>query len=56
MLDLTALRAELAAHYDLAPSVALAEDMADVHARSKGQRMPYPSRLSLLTAAQSRRA
>lgn len=41
MLDLTALRAELAAHYDLAPSVALAEEMADLHARM-GRAVPFP--------------
>lgn len=33
MLDQLALRAELEAHYDLAPSVELAEEMGDIYAR-----------------------
>lgn len=33
MLDLTNIRAELQAHYDLAPSLELAESMSDIHAR-----------------------
>ncbi len=33
MLDQTAMRAELSAHYDLAPSLALAADMHKIHAR-----------------------
>lgn len=33
MLDLTSIRDELNAHYDLAPSLELAESMSDIHAR-----------------------
>ncbi|WP_372800529.1 quinolinate synthase NadA [Paracoccus seriniphilus] len=33
MLDLTAIRDELQAHYDLKPSLELAESMSDIHAR-----------------------
>ncbi|MCF3972913.1 quinolinate synthase NadA [Paracoccus salsus] len=33
MLDLTAIRAELHAHYDLEPSLELAESMSEIHAR-----------------------
>jgi len=41
MLDLTTIRDELGAHYDLEPSLDLAERMADVHARM-GRVMPWP--------------
>lgn len=41
MLDLTTIRGELAACYDLEPSLELAERMADVHARM-GRVMPWP--------------
>ncbi|WP_306752423.1 quinolinate synthase NadA [Paracoccus actinidiae] len=41
MLDMTTLRAELAAHYDLAPSVDLARLMGDIHARMD-RVMPFP--------------
>lgn len=33
MLDLTTIRAELETHYDLQPSLELAESMSDIHAR-----------------------
>lgn len=39
MLDLTDIRGELRAHYDLEPSMALAEAMSDIHARM-GRVMP----------------
>ncbi len=35
MLDLTHVRAELADHYDLAPSLDLAESMSDIHEKMK---------------------
>ncbi|PKQ10486.1 MAG: quinolinate synthase [Alphaproteobacteria bacterium HGW-Alphaproteobacteria-1] len=41
MLDLTNIRAELQAHYDLSPSVTLATQMADIHARM-ARVMPFP--------------
>nr|WP_111301655.1 quinolinate synthase NadA [Paracoccus saliphilus] len=41
MLDLTNIRAELEAHYDLAPSVELAQQMSDIHARMD-RVMPFP--------------
>ena len=41
MLDVTTIRAELAAHYDLAPSLALARDMAAIHARME-RAVPFP--------------
>ena len=39
MLDLTNIRDELRAHYDLSPSMDLAEQMSDIHARM-GRVMP----------------
>ena len=39
MLDLTDIRGTLRAHYDLEPSLALAEAMSDIHARM-GRVMP----------------
>ncbi|RDW11740.1 quinolinate synthase NadA [Paracoccus thiocyanatus] len=41
MLDLTTIRSELGSHYDLEPSLDLAERMADIHARM-GRVMPWP--------------
>ncbi|MGR3199577.1 MAG: quinolinate synthase NadA, partial [Paracoccus sp. (in: a-proteobacteria)] len=41
MLDLTNIRAELEAHYDLAPSMELAQRMSDIHARMD-RVMPFP--------------
>ena len=41
MLDLTSVRDELARHYDLAPSLELAESMKDIHARMD-RVMPWP--------------
>lgn len=41
MLDLTAIRTELHDHYDLAPSLELAESMSDIHARMD-RVMPLP--------------
>ena len=41
MLDVTTIRAELAAHYDLEPSVELAQEMAGIHARMD-RVMPFP--------------
>ena len=41
MLDLTKIRAELKRHYDLTPSVELAEQMSEIHARMK-RSMPFP--------------
>ena len=41
LLDVTTIRAELAAHYDLAPSLALARDMAAIHARME-RAVPFP--------------
>ena len=41
MLDLTSVRDELARHYDLAPSLKLAESMKDIHARMD-RVMPWP--------------
>lgn len=41
MLDLTSIRDELARHYDLTPSLELAESMKDIHARMD-RVMPWP--------------
>ena len=41
LLDVTTIRTELAAHYDLTPSIELARDMSDIHAR-KERVMPFP--------------
>lgn len=41
LLDVTTIRAKLAAHYDLTPSIELARDMADIHARMD-RVMPFP--------------
>ena len=41
MLDVTTIRAELAAHYDLTPSIELARQMSDIYARMD-RVMPFP--------------
>lgn len=41
LLDVTTTRPELAAHYDLSPSVELAREMSDIHARMD-RVMPFP--------------